>query len=400
MMHPDASHHADAARLAPRLVLCAARAIPFLALAFLGGCGAEDPPGEGDPAVDPTVEAPRPGGDPVAPAPLFPLPDGPAAWRGELPCADCPAIATTLLLEPDGRFRIEEAYLGIRDDRAARGDTVFASRGRWILEAEGRRIRLVGGDEAPRFFRAAEGGGLRALDREGAEIDSELPYDLAPLPALPEPGGALREEGLFSYWADAPLFVACTSGIQTPVAQEGAYLELERAYLAQGGAGGPDGATFRVWIDGEAVLRPSMEGRGVETVIVVEAWSEVRGGGESCAAEALPGALAGGTWNLVALEGAPVPEGLPEVPTLEIDPGESRLAGTGACNVFSGRAVRRGSELAPQEGLAASRRYCEGAMDVEARYLGVLAAGGYLRLDGSELSLFRGPLEVARFERE
>jgi copper homeostasis protein (lipoprotein) len=359
------------------------------ALFLFGGCapGADTPtPPAGDPA-------------PPAGAVGFTVPDAPRAWRGVLPCADCAGIHTTLELRPDGTFRIDAAYLGLAPERIAEGDTLFGSRGRWTLDGDPGRIRLDGGLDGPRFFRGAEGGALRALDRSGAEIETEQNLALDPLSSLPSLGGGLREDGLFRYVADAATFAPCSGGIQTPVAMEGAYRELEAAY---GGAAPEPGALVRVFLEGRVEARPAMEGEGTEDAFVVETFTlpGSADGDRPCALGELHRALEERAWRLVALEGEPVQGAGPEAPTLLWRPevwGTGSVTGSGGCNRFTGRAALRGAMLFVAGPIASTRVYCEGAMELENRYFVVLDAGGYLRLEGDTLRLFRGPVEAARF---
>ncbi|TVP42643.1 MAG: META domain-containing protein [Gemmatimonadales bacterium] len=369
-------------------------------LVCLSACGPVDGPAS-DPPAGPSTTT---GTSAAAGVPLY-IPTTPTAWRGELPCADCAGIRSTLLLSPDGAFTLEEVYLGVSPERAATGDTVAATRGRWTLESGDLHIRLDGGSDGPRYYRGTGERALRALDRSGGEIDSELNYTLERLDALPVMEGTLREHGLFTYMADAALFVPCASGIQTPVAMEGGYLELEQGYMAwaSGGSRAP-GAPMQAWLTGSVELRPAMEGDGTEDVFVVREWEEgASTPSADCPALATVEALAGGEWRLVSLVGEPVGDAASldapfERPTLAWDRGESQVSGTGGCNRFVGRGILRGTELVEQAGLTATRRYCEGAMEVEVRYLGILSEGGHLRLDPGALRLFHGPREVARFE--
>lgn len=79
-------------------------------------------------------------------------------------------------------------------------------------------------------------------------------------------------QGLFIYFADAAVFEPCGGG-RLPVAQEGAYIDLERAYLDA--APGPAEPVL-ARLDGRVEVRPSMEGPDrphliVDRVISVEA---------------------------------------------------------------------------------------------------------------------------------
>ncbi|MEM6440985.1 MAG: hypothetical protein AAF763_14965 [Pseudomonadota bacterium] len=62
--------------------------------------------------------------------------------------------------------------------------------------------------------------------------------------------------GRFIYFADAAVFEPCTGG-RLPVAQEAAYIDLQRAYLDA--APGPAEPVL-ARLDGRVEVRPSMEG--------------------------------------------------------------------------------------------------------------------------------------------
>jgi copper homeostasis protein (lipoprotein) len=385
------------------------RAHPFLLslVAVTTACGPGDtPPPDGslagteDGSGEMVKVAPSPAAARLATLPSSSLPGelltGVTAWQGELPCADCAGIHTTLVLDPDGGFRMDEAYLGLPPERIAQGDTLFGTRGRWTASPHGTRLRLDGEDQGPRHLRLTAEGALRLLDREGGEIGSNLDYELVQLPAVPELRGGLAFRGAFSYMADAALVVTCASGLQFPVAMEGEYLELERSYGLQAPA---PGAPWRVHLRGEVADRPAMEGTGTEEAFVVASF-EVAPADAPCPALEAGNALAEGEWEVTELDGAPLPE-LPapaSPPTLAWDRGESRVGGTGGCNRYAGRGFLRGTALFAQE-VAATRRFCQGVMEVEDRFFRILTEGGHLRLDGADLVLFRGPVQVARFRR-
>lgn len=340
------------------------------------------------PAGEPpdTDESPPPA---AAAAPLPPL-EAPRSWRGELPCADCAAIRTTLTLEPDGAYHRTDAYLG----KTPEPDTVFGGIGHWTLSNGRTRIELLGTGEGTGFLAVLQGGDLRVLDRSGNPIDSHLEDRLLPLPNPVDPSGRVQLLGAFTYMADAALLVECTSGLQLPVAMEGGYLPLERAYTA---ASVSPGRPVVVRVRGTVESRPAMEGDGTERVFVVES-HEVPSGEADCGVLRVGEALAAGEWVLQELDGSPVPATPGVGPTLSWDPAASQVAGSSGCNRYTGRGVLRGSRLSV-ETLAGTRRFCEGAMELEARVLEVIEAGGWLRLDGPELVLFQGPDPVARFAR-
>ena len=97
-------------------------------------------------------------------------------WTGLLPCADCPGIDETLVLDADGGFVLTDTY-------RERPDATSVTQGTWALEAEGRHVRLDPGnkDDADRLFAIESGSGsgsdaLVRLDPAGKRIDS--PFDM------------------------------------------------------------------------------------------------------------------------------------------------------------------------------------------------------------------------------
>ena len=69
--------------------------------------------------------------DTVQPAAMEELKPMQQSWRGVLPCADCEGIDTSLFLEKDGTWVMNERYQGVRDEPSS-----FASYGTWARTAD------------------------------------------------------------------------------------------------------------------------------------------------------------------------------------------------------------------------------------------------------------------------
>jgi hypothetical protein len=80
-----------------------------------------------------------------------------------------------------------------------------------------------------------------------------------------------RMAGMYSYLADAGLFVDCRSGDKLPVAQEGDNAALETAYLKVRPA---PGAAVLAVVEGRIETRPPMEGRP-RPMLIVDRFIEV-----------------------------------------------------------------------------------------------------------------------------
>jgi len=144
------------------------------------------------------------------------------SWRGILPCADCEGIETSLFLEKDGTWVMNQHYQG------AKAPSSFASYGSWARTAD--KLVLTDTQGEKHYFRA-KGEGLEMLDREGNPIESQFNYTLAPVnAALPSTTMAMR--GMYFYMADAASFTDCATGKKVSVANNA---QLERDYAAARG---------------------------------------------------------------------------------------------------------------------------------------------------------------------
>lgn len=94
-------------------------------------------------------------------------------FSGTLPCADCPGIDTTLVLDPDGSYVLTEVYQDSPDGR-------FETDGTWTAEADGTQIRLDPNSksERDRLYAITSDDELAQLDLEGEPIESSLDYSL------------------------------------------------------------------------------------------------------------------------------------------------------------------------------------------------------------------------------
>jgi uncharacterized lipoprotein NlpE involved in copper resistance/heat shock protein HslJ len=315
----------------------------------------------------------------------------PTAWEGEIPCADCPGIRVTLLLEPEGRYRKRSAYLGVSPPN----DSLFLEFGRWFLSSDADRIALHGTGGSVEYWSPRVDSSLRILDSSGEEIDSTLNHTLVPLPTVPPLDGVVTLLGAFTYLADAPGLMECSSGVRMPVAQTEPYLALERTYLASGASGAP----MNVRLRGRMEEREAMDGGGSETAFVIESF-EGEAPDAPCDATEVEEALAGGEWQLAMLDGAPIQVGgIGQTPSMAWDPAESRLAGSAGCNQYTTRAFLRGTLLVTEPPVS-TRMFCEGVMELETRFLAIVSSGGVVRQDGQSLVWYDGPYEVARFARQ
>lgn len=103
-----------------------------------------------------------------------PAPDGHNSrssldWAGTyqalMPCADCAAILTTLVLSEDGNYELKRLFVG--EDGA-----LFDDRGRFSWSDDGARVTLDLGDAPPHYL--VQENRLVQLDMRGERITGEL----------------------------------------------------------------------------------------------------------------------------------------------------------------------------------------------------------------------------------
>lgn len=189
----------------------------------------------------------------LQPAPMEELKPMQQSWRGVLPCADCEGIETTLFLEKDGSWVMNERYQGV-----SREPSSFASYGTWARTAD--KLVLTDSKGEKSYYRA-KGDSLDMLDREGNPIESQFNYTLAPVKAaLPATPMAMR--GMYFYMADAAVFTDCATGKKVSVANNA---QLERDFAV---ARGNDSKPVLLTVDGHFTMEPNPDsGEMVKTLV-------------------------------------------------------------------------------------------------------------------------------------
>jgi heat shock protein HslJ len=300
----------------------------------------------------------------------------PATFSGDLPCADCAGIRHQLNLWPDQVFMLRRTWLGkdgVRDDI-----------GRWSIDPERQALILWAGTEMPLQFEILNNQRLRLLDLTGKPIDSPLPYELVSQDALQPIDVSLFLSGMFVYFADAARLTECLTGRSFPVAMEGDYLALERAYLEKRKAPAePLMATF----EGSIAQRPRMEGEGTEATVIVQRFINLWPG-ESCERNRAQASLTNTYWRIVRIgdEELSGTEGRRE-PHLLLRAGEPRFAATVGCNQmicgFEVAGERVKFEAGPMTMMA-----CPPPLDqLEQRFIATLNAVRSWRIIGQVLEL-------------
>ena len=312
----------------------------------------------------------------------------PASFMGSLPCPGCGADARAHLdLWPDGTYHLARAST----DRPGRDDDL----GRWRRDPGRPVLLLYGGREMPMQLEVVGPRTLRALDLDGKPAGEGAKYDLSSDGRLQPTDLSRGLHGMFRYLADAAVFEECMTGRSYPVAMEGDYLELERAYTAldKDEPGAPVMASF----DGELTRRPPMEGKGtVPTVVVrrfVGLWPS-----QTCERAMSHASLSNQYWKILSLKGetvAPV-EGAGEMHLVLRGEGGGYTASAG-CERLSGGYRVDGPRITfdppadpgPADNPPGNAASCPAALQERQRILlDALAAASRWSIQGQGLELF------------
>lgn len=325
----------------------------------------------GENSVPPEIVLVSARGAPLRIAPL------PASFTGELPAADGPGVRWQLDLLDGARYQLRRSFIGKPEPN------VFDAIGRVTRDRGGRRLRLVGTQGEDLWFDVVDAQALRKLDMQGRPVESAHPDRLVRIePADPiEPRLALS--GMFTYMADAPRIVLCADGRSLPVAMEGDYLALERAY---GAARSAPTQPLLVELDGRIALREAMEPARPAPHLVVDRFSGVWPR-ETCGQPLASSPLRNTYWRLTRLEGQPVSTGdRQREPHLVLQVADRRLAGSGGCNRLIGRYELDGEKLA-FGGVGSTMMACIDGMGQEKAFVDALGRVATHRIRGSHLEL-------------
>ena len=312
----------------------------------------------------------------------------PASFTGTLPCADCAGIEYHLDLWPDQIYHMRRVYLGVddsRDDGRGYGNDEL---GQWYADPVNDKIILFGASEMPLHWEVKGPYRLRKMDIQGNPIESELNYDLT------SDGHLVQTdlEGLFllgemTYMADAAMFKECVTRRSYPIAQEGDYRALERAYLDDRDA---PGTLLTVHVEGSLL----MEGADRRSVVVHRFIQTLPD--QSCERQRAKADLINTYWRLDEMHGERI-KGLPDrrEPHLVLQNESSpRFRATAGCNWMSGPYERQGNRLSfgPAAG---TRMACPAPLGrIEDTLAQTLGAVREYRIAGESLTLLDGEGEV------
>lgn len=230
----------------------------------------------------------------------------------------------------------------------------------------------------------------------GTHVDMTLVRVNRPTVSPPEAPPAtlgMELEGMFLYFADAALFRDCRSNKTFPVSMEGAYIEVERAYLESGVEGGTE---VLVRLNGRFLERPPMEGEHDVVKLVVDSFHELVPG-EECSPETHADLL-NVRWKLLEVDGKDVTTAKGHTGAhLIFSSAESRIHGNAGCNNFFGQYQVDGEQLVIS-GVGSTMMACPDGMDTEQAFLSALGKANRFSISGLILELYHDDELLARLE--
>ncbi|MEJ2580554.1 MAG: YbaY family lipoprotein [Acidobacteriota bacterium] len=318
-----------------------------------------------------------------------PLGKLPAAFTGDLPCADCEGIRYQLDLVSDSAYFLRTSYIG------RGGDAVFDRIGSWSTVSGAEKIVLWDDAGPAEQFQIVDPSTLRKLNREGLPIESVLNYDLTRVADGPALVPQLAMRGMYRSHVTGVEITECQTGLELLVAAEGDAKALEKAASH---ALEDERSSVLVSFEGRIELRPVAEGGGVRRVVVVEqfdgAWPR-----ETCGARGVVSELEASRWVPTRIAGQPVGLGVGgREAFIVLQPEGHRVTGFSGCNQLVGRYEIEGTSLR-FSGVAKTGKACLQGMETEAAFTSALERTRSFRLYSQHLELLdRSGAVLARLE--
>ncbi len=211
---------------------------------------------------------------------------------------------------------------------------------------------------------------------------------------------ANKMSGMYSYMADAALFLECGQTKRLPVAMEGDNIALQRAYLK---SRYQPGKSLLVTFKGHTGMRPKMEGDGQETVIIVDQFLSITQQ-ERCTGIVPPSTLSNTYWKLVEIDGQKINLSHNSTPLKQknairdlyfIIKKENIISGFSGCNKFSGNFNSDGKKI--KIGPLMSTQMACPSIEIEQQFNTRLTKADNYHIKGESLELFQGKKSVAKF---
>lgn len=200
-------------------------------------------------------------------------------------------------------------------------------------------------------------------------------------------------KGMYSYMADAGIFVDCKTQNKYPVAMEADNISLEQAYLE---IGEKPGEKILVTLTGYVEKRPKIEGEGEREFLIVtkfdKIWPNI-----DCNRNLGTASLKNTFWALRKLGNKLLREYKLERDINFLFQKDNKLTGFSGCNnFFTNYTVFNDTLKFSQVG--ATRKMCENSMEIENEFLQIFENTITYKIYGEFLYLYDQDGLVAKFE--
>ena len=314
-------------------------------------------------------------------------PFAPATYFGVIPCADCEGIEMQINLLDDFTYMLKQVYL----DKEEKGHITL---GKWGFVDSTQILTLKNIDRSPKKYVLTSSEKMEMLNIHGKRIESDLNYTLTKKENLEPITEAFPMKGMFTYMADAAMFVECSSHKKYPVAMEKDFISLEQEYLSNIEE---PGKAMLVTLKGSLVPRTKMDGEGEILSLVVEKFDKVWPRMD-CQSSLSTATLINTYWKLVEIDGKPikVPSKVRELHFILRADGKT-VKGFGGCNQFGGsyKVEEDKIKFGP---IAGTLKFCSEIMDIETSFIKVFSEANNYKIFGEKLELYKDTEIIAKFE--
>jgi len=316
----------------------------------------------------------------------YPRPIGPSTYYAEIPNGNNGKMEVTLNFLNGMNFMLKKVFV-------EKENRTIISIGTIDMDTTVVNVMLLKGTGGiTRRVRIKDStlSAIILLDVNGKELKPELKKKKEFEP-ITDP---FPMKGMFSYMADAPLFIECSSKMKFPVEMEKDYISLEREYLSNTEE---PGKPLLTTLTGSLIPRPRMEGKGETLTLIVEKFDKVWQK-RNCKSTLSTANLKNTYWKLLEIDGKKIkiPSNVRELHFVLRNDGKT-VKGFSGCNNFMGSYKVNGNniEFGP---MAGTRKFCKETMDIEKAFLQVFDKTNNYKIFGEHLELYHNNKLIAKFE--
>jgi copper homeostasis protein (lipoprotein) len=200
-------------------------------------------------------------------------------------------------------------------------------------------------------------------------------------------------KGMYSYMADAGIFVDCKTQKKHHVAMESDNISLEKAYL---NIAEEPGEKILVTLNGNIEKRPKIEGEGERTFLIVSRFDKIWPNID-CSRNLGTATLKNTFWALRYLDGKSISDYKVEKDINFLMQLDNSIKGFSGCNNFFANYTVFNDTLKFTK-VGTTRKLCDGNMEIEQKLLGIFENIITYKIFGEYLYLYNRNELVAKFE--